>query len=268
MPHLKVSLSPLTVSFIFALLIDLDQFLEWNWRGLFWYQIAAKIPKESILVCLKKFFQIAWEFSTSDKSKLRLNLCHSQFSNQTFGWSSPFSFFCSSILVSIIEMDRQLTLHLAPSICIFFHRSAGIEKWSKIMPKRWILLMLTQYYFVFIANTKDSIGFHSFVAANEKQRCKKTGIPFATLILMLKNIRLKNIILSLDFEKNCEEWKLKGTFSKRSTFFTPLDKIKANSTRIDGGSDLILLYCIRKKRKKESMAISFPLSLTLYKKAQ
>ena len=36
--------------------------------------------------------------------------------------------------------------------------------------------MLTQYYFVFIANSKDSIGFHSFVAANEKQRCKKTGI--------------------------------------------------------------------------------------------
>ena len=34
--------------------------------------------------------------------------------------------------------------------------------------------MLTQYYFVFIANTKDSIGFDSFVAANEKQRCKKT----------------------------------------------------------------------------------------------
>ena len=63
--------------------------------------------------------------------------------------------------------------------------------------------MLTQYYFVFIANSKDSIGFHSFVAANEKQRCKKTGIPFATLILKLKNIRIKNIILSLDLEKNC-----------------------------------------------------------------
>ena len=128
--------------------------------------------------------------------------------------------------------------------------------------------MLTQYYFVFIANTKDSIGFHSFVAANEKQRCKKkTGIPFATLISKLKNIRIKNIILSLDLEKTARN-ETSITFSKRSTFFTPLDKIKANSTRIDGGSDLILLYCIRKKRKKESMAISFPLSLTLYKKAQ
>ena len=62
--------------------------------------------------------------------------------------------------------------------------------------------MLTQYYFVFIANTKDSIGFHSFLWQPMKNRDAKK-LAFATLISKLKNIRIKNIILSLDLEKNC-----------------------------------------------------------------
>ena len=86
-----------------------------------------------------------------------------------------------------------------------------------------------------------------------KNRDAKIGMPFATLIKAEEHSSLPRpwkVILRIENYRY---------FSKKvNIFLTPLDKIKGNSTRIDGGSDLILLYCIRKKRKKESIAISFP----------